>query len=105
MATVDPHLMSGCDVAIAIDPGSSIELERVQITFIRCLLGIAKRSAVVMLFSETGMSPIKFRRLTLTLRYWQYTLSLPNNHFVLYAMKDAVMIAVNGAPVMDVRPL
>ena len=39
---VDPHLMSACDVSIDIDPASLAELEHVQKTFIRRLLGIAK---------------------------------------------------------------
>lgn len=72
------------------------ELERVQKTFIRRLLGIAKRSPVAILFSETGMWPVKFRRLTLALRYWQYALSLPNDHFLSYAMNDAIMLATDG---------
>ncbi|KAK0439658.1 hypothetical protein EV421DRAFT_847077 [Armillaria borealis] len=43
-----------------------------------------------MLFSETGMWPVKYRRLVLALRYWQYALSLPNDHFLSCAMADAV---------------
>ncbi len=42
MATVDPHLMSACDVSIDIDPASLAELERAQKTFLCHLLGIAK---------------------------------------------------------------
>ncbi|PBK69909.1 hypothetical protein ARMSODRAFT_841649, partial [Armillaria solidipes] len=98
MATVDPHITSACDVSIDIDSGLLAELERVQKTFIRRLLGIAKRLPVAMLFSETGMWPVKFHRLTLALRYWQYALSLPNDHLLSYAMKDAITLATNGKP-------
>ncbi len=88
--------MSACDVSIDIDDISLAELERVQKNFIRRLLGIAKHSPVAMLFSETGMWPVRYRRLVLALRYWQYALSLPNDHFLSYALADAVSLAVNG---------
>ncbi|KAK0202810.1 hypothetical protein DFS33DRAFT_1342941 [Desarmillaria ectypa] len=52
MATVDPHLLS-CDISIDVDKTSLAELERVQRSLIRRLLGIVKRSSVAMLFSET----------------------------------------------------
>ncbi|PBK62242.1 hypothetical protein ARMSODRAFT_1024997 [Armillaria solidipes] len=89
MATVDPHLMSACDVSIDIDATLLTQLERIQKLFIRRLLGVANRSPVALLFSETGMWPVKYRRITLALRYWQYALSLPDNHFPSYAMADS----------------
>ncbi|PBK62808.1 hypothetical protein ARMSODRAFT_561656 [Armillaria solidipes] len=46
------------------------------------------------------MWPDKFRRLTLALRYWQYTLSLPND---CYAMNDTVTLAPNGKPISVTR--
>ncbi|KAK0459216.1 uncharacterized protein EV420DRAFT_309308 [Desarmillaria tabescens] len=98
MATVDPHLMSACDVSIDVDNPSLAELERVQKTFIRRLLGVAKRSPVAMLFLEMGMWPVKYRRLMLALRYWQYALSLPNDHSLSYAVRDAVDLAINAKP-------
>ncbi len=98
MATVDPHLMSACDVSINVDSASLAELERVQKTFIRRLFGIAKRSLVAMLFSETGMWPVKYRRLMLTPCYWQYALSLLNDHFLAHAKKDATDLAMVAKP-------
>ncbi|PBK81425.1 hypothetical protein ARMGADRAFT_1048816 [Armillaria gallica] len=71
MATVDPHLMSACDVSI-------------NKTFIRRLLGIAKRS-------PTGMWPVKYRRLMLTLCYWR-------DHFLAHAVKDATDLAMVAKP-------
>ncbi|PBK81557.1 hypothetical protein ARMGADRAFT_885660, partial [Armillaria gallica] len=64
----------------------------------RRLLGIAKHSLVAMLFSETGMWPVKYRRLMLALRYWQYALSLPNDHFLAYAVKDATELGMIAKP-------
>ncbi|PBK90239.1 hypothetical protein ARMGADRAFT_1083106 [Armillaria gallica] len=89
---------SACDVSIDVDRASLAELEKVQKTFIRRLLGIAKHSPVAMLFSETGMWPVKYRRLMLALRYWQYALSLSNDHFLAYAVKDATELAMVAKP-------
>ncbi len=80
MATVDPHLMSACDISIDIDATLLTQLERIQKLFIRRLLGVANHSPVALLFSETGMWPVKYRRIILALRYWQYALSLPEDH-------------------------
>ncbi len=93
MASVDPHLMSACDVSINVDATLLTQLEHVQKMFIRRLLGVAKRSPVATLFSETGMWPIKYRRIMLALRYWQYALSLPNDHLLSYAFADSMTLA------------
>ncbi|SJL17056.1 uncharacterized protein ARMOST_20597 [Armillaria ostoyae] len=88
-----------CDVSIDIDSGSLAELERVQKTFIRRLLGIAKRSPVAMLFPETGMWPVKFRRLTLALRADAITLAnhrkpswMSDLHNALYRLRRPITI-------------
>ncbi|KAK0436048.1 uncharacterized protein EV420DRAFT_1652676 [Desarmillaria tabescens] len=88
--------MSACDVSIDVDNSSLAELEHVQISFIRRLLGISKHSPIAILFSETGMWPVKYRRLMLALRYWQYALSLPNDHFLSYAIADATTLALEA---------
>ncbi|KAK0216990.1 hypothetical protein IW262DRAFT_162223 [Armillaria fumosa] len=67
--------MSACDVSVDIDPTLLMQLEPIQKLFLRRLLGIAKWSPVAPLFSETGMWPIKYRRIMLALRYWQYALT------------------------------
>ncbi|KAK0490071.1 hypothetical protein EDD18DRAFT_1186731, partial [Armillaria luteobubalina] len=86
MAWIDPHLMLACDVSIDVDPTLLTLLERVQKLFLRRLL-------VAPLFSETGMWPIRYRRIMLALRYWQYALSLPNDHFLSYAFRDSLALA------------
>ncbi|PBK64068.1 hypothetical protein ARMSODRAFT_962559 [Armillaria solidipes] len=82
MATVDLHPMSACDISIDIDATLLTQLERIQKLFIRRLLGVANRSPVALLFSETGMWPVKYRRIILALRYWQYALSSRRSLFV-----------------------
>ncbi|PBK62909.1 hypothetical protein ARMSODRAFT_963750 [Armillaria solidipes] len=93
MATVDLHPMSACDISIDIDATLLTQLERIQKLFIRRLLGVANRSPVALLFSETGMWPVKYRRIILALRYWQYALSLPDDHFLSIAMAESLTLA------------
>ncbi|KAK0484151.1 hypothetical protein EDD18DRAFT_1198835 [Armillaria luteobubalina] len=93
MACVDPHLTSACDVSIDVDPTLLTLLDRVQKLFLRRLLGVTKRSPVAPLFSETGMWPIRYRRIMLALQYWQYALSLPNDHFLSCAFRDSLALA------------
>ncbi|KAK0473359.1 hypothetical protein IW261DRAFT_1569773 [Armillaria novae-zelandiae] len=72
MVSVDSHLIPACDVPIDIDPTLVTHLERMQkLLVLRRLLGVAKRSPVATLFSETGMWPIRYRWIMLALRYWQ----------------------------------
>ncbi|KAJ7208819.1 hypothetical protein B0H12DRAFT_1205960 [Mycena haematopus] len=59
MARIDPYLTAGCD--------SLASLERVQVKFLRRMLGVGRRSLTVVLFSETGIWPIKYRRVYLAL--------------------------------------
>ncbi|PBK70886.1 hypothetical protein ARMSODRAFT_955610 [Armillaria solidipes] len=94
MATVDPHLMSACDISINIDATLLTQLERIQKLFIRRLLGVTNHSPVALLFSETGMWPVKYRRIILALRYWQYALSLPDDHFLSIAMAESLTLAL-----------
>ncbi|PBK64087.1 hypothetical protein ARMSODRAFT_845933, partial [Armillaria solidipes] len=69
------------------------QLERIQKLFICRLLGVANCSPVVLLFLETGMWPVKYRRITSTLRYLQYALILVNDHFLSYNMADSFTLA------------
>ncbi|PBK62421.1 hypothetical protein ARMSODRAFT_895575, partial [Armillaria solidipes] len=95
MAAVNPHLMPACDVSIDIDTTLLKQLERIQKLLIRRWLGpcVANRSPVALLFLETGIWPVRYRRITLTLCYGQYALSLPHNHFLSYAMADSFALA------------
>jgi hypothetical protein len=76
MARVDTHLTSGCDVCLDVDLKSLKLLEKVQCRFLRRLLGVGSRCLRVVLFSETGIWPIKYRRVYLALNYLCYLLQL-----------------------------
>ncbi|KAJ7161636.1 hypothetical protein C8R46DRAFT_904695, partial [Mycena filopes] len=68
MSRVDPYLTAGCDVCLDVEAKSLALLERVQVKFLRRMLGLGRRSLKVVLFSETGIWPIKYRRVYLALK-------------------------------------
>ncbi|KAJ6595586.1 hypothetical protein DFH09DRAFT_905906, partial [Mycena vulgaris] len=68
-ARVDPHLTSGCEVALDTDRASWASLEEPQMHFLRRLLGLNPRSMRAVLFTETGIMPIRYRRALLALGY------------------------------------
>jgi hypothetical protein len=61
MAQVDPYLILGCDICLDVDSKSLKLLEKVQLRFLRRMLGVGSRSLKAVLFSETGIWPIKYR--------------------------------------------
>ncbi|KZV92441.1 hypothetical protein EXIGLDRAFT_594270, partial [Exidia glandulosa HHB12029] len=92
-AQVDPHLIWGCEVTGVGTTSQLSQLEDVQHTFLRRLLGLQKRSQLCILFSETGLWPLKFRRLALQLRYLCYTLTLPLTHPASHAVRESIQAA------------
>ncbi|KAJ7731528.1 hypothetical protein B0H16DRAFT_1893334 [Mycena metata] len=62
MGRVDPYLTAGCDVCLDVDTKGLKMLEKVQLTFLRRMLGVGSRSMRAVLFSATGIWPIKYRR-------------------------------------------
>ncbi|KAJ7822148.1 hypothetical protein B0H13DRAFT_2127449, partial [Mycena leptocephala] len=61
-ARVDPHLTSGCEVVLDTDVSLVAHLEKPQTHFLRRLLGLNPRCMLVVLFTETGILPIRYRR-------------------------------------------
>ncbi|KAF8210727.1 hypothetical protein K438DRAFT_1569988, partial [Mycena galopus ATCC 62051] len=76
-ARVDPHLTSGCEVVLDVDRSLASTLETPQIYFLRQLLGLNRRSMLAVLFSETGIMPIRYRRAILSLGYAQGFTKIP----------------------------
>ncbi|KAJ3932654.1 MAG: hypothetical protein NXY57DRAFT_1002071, partial [Lentinula lateritia] len=63
-------------------------LEQVQLLFLRRMLGLSRRSMVAPLFTETGIMPIRTRRVILALRYLIYLLKLPPDHYAYLALQE-----------------
>jgi hypothetical protein len=55
MARVDPYMTAGYEVCLDIEKKSLKLLEKVQLRFLRRMLGVGSRSMKVILFSETGI--------------------------------------------------
>jgi hypothetical protein len=105
MSLLDPHLTHGAEVCLDIDRKSLQVLEDVQHTFIRRLLGLGKSSLLAPLFTETGLMPLKFRRLSLALQYLIYLLALQPQRLAHKALQDSIALNESGSPgwVMDLR--
>ncbi|KAJ7588859.1 hypothetical protein C8J56DRAFT_1004387 [Mycena floridula] len=56
MARVDPYLINGLNLE---------SLEKVQIQFLRRMMDMGSRSMLAVLFTETGIEPIRYRRILL----------------------------------------
>ncbi|KAF5334107.1 hypothetical protein D9758_016080 [Tetrapyrgos nigripes] len=95
-ALVDPHLTYGCEVAL--DTGATLSqlLQKVQSDFLRRLLGFSKRSTLVPLYTETGLSPVLYRRMELAIRYLAYALQRPTNSLVYCAVMESINLHIEG---------
>jgi hypothetical protein len=64
MALVDPHLTHGCGVIIDTKHGQRLlaPLEEKHKSFIRRILSVHARSMLALLFSETSIVPLRYRR-------------------------------------------
>ncbi|KAJ7071673.1 hypothetical protein C8F01DRAFT_1047744 [Mycena amicta] len=76
MARVDPYLIAGCEIFPDVDDKSLRRLQKVENMYLRRILGLGSRSLTVVLFSETGIWPVKYRRVFLALKYLRYLLTL-----------------------------
>lgn len=93
MARVDPYLTAGCEICLDVNKRGLKLLEKVQVMFLRRMLGLGSRSNVAVLFSETGLWPIKYRRIHLALVRLQYMIELPHNRPAWNAFQDSLTLA------------
>ncbi|KAJ6564137.1 hypothetical protein B0H19DRAFT_1067729 [Mycena capillaripes] len=93
MARVDPYLTARCDVCLDMDIKSLALLERVQLKFLRRMLGLGRRSMKAVLFSETGIWPIKYRRAFLALKYLCYLLQLDPKRPAANSLQESLALA------------
>ena len=74
MARVNCHLIHGCEIAPDSEDVHVKQLMTVQVSFIRQMLNLHRRSIVAPLFTETGIIPLRVRRVLLTLSHLVYFL-------------------------------
>lgn len=96
VARVDPHLTYGCEVAIDLSANAVKELAEVQHTYWRRALGLNGRCALTPLYTETGLQPLRYRRVTLTLRFLLYLLT-EKPQLPTAALNEALHLARTGA--------
>ncbi|TFY52607.1 hypothetical protein EVJ58_g9917 [Rhodofomes roseus] len=93
---VDPHLTGGAEVAPYVRLSSLTLLESVQHIYLRRMLGLNPRAMTTPLFTETGLWPIRYRRLALALRFALYIIS-QRPPVPLAALAEARAMAIAGA--------
>jgi len=71
-------------------------LEEVQLYFLRRLLRVNDHSMRAFLFTETGVMPIRHRRMVLALRALKYYVSSPPNSFPRLAVDQSIALAGAG---------
>lgn len=96
MARVDPYLINGCEVSPDTVASRLSLLEDVQNHYLRCMLGMGKRCMLAVLASETGLEPIRYRRMILVLRYMKYLCNLPHTRLAWNALMDSLGLAKRG---------
>ncbi|KZV87551.1 hypothetical protein EXIGLDRAFT_597847, partial [Exidia glandulosa HHB12029] len=96
MGLVDPHLTHGSDVLPDSTFVATTEMERVQKLFLRKMLRVGPKVSVAPLFTESGVSPIRYRRVDLAVRFLGYTLQQPPGDLVRAAVEDSRALARTG---------
>ena len=77
MALMDPHLTHGAKISLDINPPLLEKLEEIQHLFLSRLLNVGEKCMNAVLFTETAVIPIKYRRIITALKYLKYLLQLP----------------------------
>ncbi|KAJ3834421.1 hypothetical protein F5878DRAFT_544864, partial [Lentinula raphanica] len=93
---VDCHLTHGCEVIIDTNKASFSLLEDAQHLILRRMLGLSRNSILAPLFTETGIMPIRPRRVILALRYLLYLLELQHNHYAFLALQECSHLRESG---------
>jgi hypothetical protein len=96
MARVDPHLTHGCDVVVDTPAVSIKKMKKVQLSFLRRLLQVNPRSFKAMLFMESGLMPIRERRVLMSLQALKYYITDTQGSLTLSAFSVSVDLARRG---------
>ncbi|KAJ7050604.1 hypothetical protein C8F01DRAFT_1000384 [Mycena amicta] len=97
IAMVDPYLIAGCEIVLDVTKKYLKMLEKIQRRFIRRMLGVGSRSLIAVLFSETGLWPIRYRRVYLALKNLCHLLELENDQRPAWnALQESLTLARAG---------
>ncbi|KAI0693700.1 hypothetical protein C8T65DRAFT_585580, partial [Cerioporus squamosus] len=95
-ALVEPHLTYGCEIAVDVQPTVLEPLEKVEVAFLRRVLSLGSQCQLVPLYLETGVWPLRYRRLSLVLRYLHYILT-DGPEFLRAASRDSFALATRSS--------
>ncbi|KAJ6591492.1 hypothetical protein DFH09DRAFT_1137169 [Mycena vulgaris] len=100
MARVDCYLISGDEISLDVDARLLQEHVEVQQLFLRNLLGLNLASMLAILYTETGQTPMKIRRLLHALSRLRYLLAIPTtkDHIVRDALLNSFSLYQSGKP-------
>jgi hypothetical protein len=94
MARVDRSLLtSGCDVCLDVDLKSLKLLKKFRLRCFRRMLGVGSRSLRAVLFSATGIRPIKYRRVYLALKSLCHLLKLDDKRPAWNGLQESFTLA------------
>ncbi|KAF5339991.1 hypothetical protein D9611_012378 [Ephemerocybe angulata] len=96
MALVDPHLTHGCEIALDTNATALGLLEKVQIAFLRRILGLGQRSILSVLYTETGILPIRYRRILIALGYLRYIVDCDEQQLVKVAVRECAQLTATN---------
>ncbi|PBK69040.1 hypothetical protein ARMSODRAFT_936258 [Armillaria solidipes] len=95
---IDPHLTFGAEVAVDVASSGPHLLENVQVAYLRRLLSVQKRSMRVIVFTETGILPLPYRRIMFALRYLRRILHLGEQRIPVWCLEANVDLWLMGKP-------
>jgi hypothetical protein len=96
MGCVDPHLIFGCEVALDSTIALPKKLESVQENFFRAVLGLSSKAAEVAIDTETGIWPVRYRRMELALRFYLYAIQQPCDSYIYAAIQEFIALEEAG---------
>ncbi|TFK82999.1 hypothetical protein K466DRAFT_555777 [Polyporus arcularius HHB13444] len=94
-ALVEPHLTYGCEIVVDVHPASLQPMEKIEHAFLRRALSLGTHCQLAPLFLETGLWPLRYRRLHLSLRYLAYVLK-DGPLFLAAAFRDSFPLATRS---------
>ena len=96
MARVDCHLIHGCGISPDSEDVHVKQLSIVQIQFLRQMLNLHSRSVIALLFTETGIIPLRVRRLLIVLNHLIYFLGLDKKDYARAALDSSLELSAKG---------
>ncbi|KAJ7478117.1 hypothetical protein FB451DRAFT_957950, partial [Mycena latifolia] len=85
--------LSAADICPDVVKARRKEREAIQNHYLRRMLGLTERSVIVVLFSETGLEPISYRRVILLLKNLRHLASLGEARLVKNGLLDSLDLA------------